>query len=969
MAINEEVRIQIIIDGATEGARDVNLTDDSIERLTASLAELRNQGKKTGGDLKQSFSEIKESVEKFLQEPLESVGVTLEEVRKSQSLLAQAFAKSGTTQQRKEIALLAREVDNYEKQILEAAEATAVFGKQQKATAGVTNASNFAFIQLGRGIEDLRFGAVNAVNNIEPVITAIGILKQEAAAAGTTVTRSLVASLTSPAGLLFAGQALLTLAVVLGPKLSELFSEGAEEAKKLREEVEELVGSIIEVTETELKFRVDPGDLEATLEEIEGTITRVRSELAGLQTLIPSGSRFVGPAGAGTFTTRVLTELEKEQKGAAEDRLAILKEIAKELEKQVIIQNARKAVEEELAAIGELVDPEAERDAERRAEELARNRERLAKLLSSTRVELIEDELRRSIAATNEEFQERIRLARLVNDPAAAGFLESARLETIRRLRDEARQVELEAETAFFDELTRLDEEFRILRGESEETILNERLDRIDQELDAANFTVKRERELLLERADLVNQLQEVRNRDAEEEEKRSERLIKLRDKELSQTRQFGVQLQQAERALRVTLGEDRLEVLQETEAQIRGQLQLQIRAAREEERLLAQRIEDEEALLRARIRNAQVQQQLQLEILSTQQQIAREEKRILDERARQIQQFTDLFANSIIEFRNQSDSLTNFDIEAQNREFRLREAELRESLRRNLIDQQEYSFELRQLQQDRSQFEQQVEEERAGFLRTLGRNLTDFLIEEGLRQLSAFIARQTAELLFSKGAQAAATASTVASMTAIGAAAAPAAAATSIATFGASAAAGGSAATAAILSITALVASLQAAGAVTAGFKEGGVVGYTGDGSKHGFAGFVHGGEYVFPEHLVRGQLGAFRMLHMSMQTNNIKMNDLLFMLGMRGFQTGGFVDPGVVVPAFSPASARGSSSVNEGIQLDALRSDVGRLATAVSRLASRPNQVVVSPFNSRQITKAASLRESAVRPRRFRK
>jgi hypothetical protein len=967
--ISEVVRIVIEVDGADSGARDVNLTQSSIDRLTSSLSNFRKQAGQEAGALKRTFEEISKTVKTQLNEPLESANLSLKEIRQSQTALNTAFKQSGIPAQRKEIALLRREVDQLEKELLEAADAQDLFGKGLKATSGVTNASNFAFIQLGRGIEDLRFGAVNAVNNIEPVITAITILRNEAAAAGTTVTQSLVRSLTSPAGLLFAGQSLLTLAVVLGPRLNDLFAGGAESAIDMRKEIEALIDSIIEVEETELKFNIDPTRLQETLNEINSTIDRVREDLRSLTSLDPTsaqGGAFTLGAtpGAGSFTTRVLTDIEQQQKRASEDRLEILQEISRELEKQVVIQEARQRVEAELARVGDLTDPEAEDKARRAAEELARNQERLAKELGTVRIGLIEDETDRAIVSARREFAERIKLAEQVNDAEAVLELQRAQRTTISRLRAQARKEELEAEEGFYEQLRTLDEEFRILRGESEEVILNERLDRVDRELEAAELTIERERELLIERDTIINDLIQLEIKRADEIEKQQTRINRLRDRENAQAIQFNNQLASAERNLRITLGEDRLEILRQSQAEVQDQIQLRREAAAEEEAILSGQIDKEDELLRARIANARIEQQLQLESLNIQQQIAREEQRILESRAQQLQQFTDIFANSILDFRRQSDSLTDFDIRAQRREFAQREEALRESLRRNLIDQEQYSFDVQQLQQDRSQFERQVEEERAGFLRTLREGLTDFLIEEGLRQLSAFIARTTAQALFAKGAQATATAATVASMGAIGTAAAPAAAATSIATFGASAAAGTAAANTGILQVTALVKSLQAAAGV--GFKEGG---YTGDASKHQIAGVVHGGEYVMPANIVQGQVGAFRRLHNMLETRALNLDQLIFMLGARGFQSGGFVPTGVATPAFAPASNASRPGVESGRGIDSLRSDVGRLANAVTRLANRPNEVVISPRSSRQITKAASMRTREVRPRRFRK
>lgn len=976
--ISEVVRIEIVVDGADTGARDVNITQDSIDKLTASLGNFRKKASDDGKVIKQTFSEIRETVQKQLTTPLEEASTTLTEVRNSQKLLNAEFAKSPLPSQRKEIAALRREVDQLEKELLETAEAQDLFGKKAQATAGVTNSANFAFIQLGRGIEDIRFGFENAINNIDPVITAVQRFKLEAQASGVSLRQGLLSALGGPAGLLFIGQSILTLFTLLGPKIEEVFANGAEEATDFNDVLEEAINSIITFEELELEIKINRDQIGVFRQDIARAIEDAEAELANLQaqqraSLVGSGFRsgFQGAAAFDQARIRAQEELNE----AREEDVAILEKAIEKLREQAeLLRVAEKTTQllNQATGAGGFIGPVLTDDERKFLEvELPKRRAQLEEDLAEIRRGLIEDNEKRAIAAIRAEFAERRNQARAAS-AGADSFAEIARLEerSVSQVRREFREEREDAEREFNKELLDLQREFAILSGANQADLLEEQLANIDARIEGEKLSVEEERELLLERTRIIIQLEELRIKTARDEEQRQERLNRLRQRQVDQQRQFSQQIATAERNLRVQTGGDRLQILRETEQQVRAQLQVEIQAARERETLLENQIGKERELLQEQIRNARIQQQLQLESLSLQQQIAKEEERILEGRTRQVEQFTNVITDSILEFRDRQRTLTDFDIQAERRQLRLREEELKESLRRNLIDQTEYSFELRQIQQDRAQFEQQVEEERTTFLQTLRKGFTDFLIEEGLRQLGAFIARQTAELLFSKGAQAAATASTVASMTAIGTAAAPAAAATSIATFGGAAAAGGAAATATILSISALVAGIQAGAAALggAGFKEGGAVGYTGDGDKHRFADFVHGGEYVFPEHLVRGNLSAFRMLHGMMERRQVSIDHMLAMMGLRGFIDGGFVPSGVATPAFAPPVAINTSATTQGGEIRRLSADVGKLASAVLAVANRPNQVVVTPRSSRQINKAASLRERKVLPRRFR-
>jgi hypothetical protein len=106
-------------------------------------------------------------------------------------------------------------------------------------------------------------------------------------------------------------------------------------------------------------------------------------------------------------------------------------------------------------------------------------------------------------------------------------------------------------------------------------------------------------------------------------------------------------------------------------------------------------------------------------------------------------QKFAERLVGIVADSLRHERDISDLDIELQAERFAEEERNLRESLRNREIEQREFDLEMRRLSQDRSQFEQRVEEDRASFVARSWQNLTGLIIAEIQRQVAAWIAAQ----------------------------------------------------------------------------------------------------------------------------------------------------------------------------------------------------------------------------------
>jgi len=853
--VNELVRIQVVLEGIEQSnVAIVELSEKSIERLKEAFKSVSKSAKKVAADITDSFDDVGDVLEKQLVEPAERAALSITQVRDAQKLLNQAFADSATVEQRQRIAQLIRVYDVLETEIVVAAKAQDLFETRLRGFDASSSAASASLIQLGRGVEDVRFGFAFAINNIEPFITSLRRVRETAAATGTTLSQQFLGALGGPAGLLFIFQALLTAAVVLKPAFDALFVEGSDEVNRLNDALDTALDTLLEIDRSsniEFTLAADEGTLKRQLETVESfllvTQTQIRKIAEFTINSIAVNLRIAGTALTATFDK--LNEEEQEELENLKRREAATLRLIAQLEEQIALTLALAAstdVLRETETGEEGISQEAQRDATK----LKRLRERLARELAKTRIELNEDVEARAIEKAEETFRKRLDLARELGDAAAI----------------------IEFEQALADRRLQISEEFADKREALERRVFRT----IEAETKRAGDVAVREGEK--ETAALFKEIAK----------------------------------QEAERIRFAT-----------------NQIQTNQRIARSIER------EARETL--------------------------REIRRI----QRNVQRFTDAVADTFVRVARQRREITDVDIALEQKNFREEEAALRDSLNRRLISQEDFAIELAALQQERARFEKDVEKDRASFIARSAEELGARLIDIIAQETSKFIANQIARFVFAQTQIAAATATTIASMVAIGTAAAPAAAAVSIATFGGAAAAGTSAATTGILSITALVKALQAsAGAFPSPFEEGG---FTGNRNRHQIAGIVHGGEYVFPERTVRNDVRAFLALD-TLLRSGVRLTDLLHSVGVSGFQAGGFVPLPESTRFFSIPNQQSPLLNRTNAEFRRLNEGFDALRRTVEELAERPNLIRFDTRNSRKLTQGTTVQRDQAIPRRFR-
>ena len=876
-----------------------------IQELSAQYTDLKNNilgvvevSEGFTANIVEGVDLVGDRLETQLNTPARRATITLLEVRDAQRELDAAFERSRGADQGQRIAQIRREYDALEEEIVEAAGAQDLFRTRLQGFGASGSAGAASLIQLTRGIEDLRFGTFAAINNIEPFISSLNRLEKVSKATGVSIRQQLIGALGSPAGLLFLFQSALTITAILGPALTKLFSDGADEAEIFADSVESAVSQLIEFERaSNIEFKID-ADVDTLTDQIaifERAIEGVKDELTGLGQveLLGIGASIdrvnaqfgqfgrgaVGPGFSLLFNN--LDEAEKQQRENAQEREQVLEGILGQLKEQLQLTRILEQAERELTDAGnEATDADAERNAKR----IARLRERLDRELAASRKEVIEDDVQSEIAGVEEVYRRRIELARQLGDEEAVSELEENRRLAIIDIEQEAR---LEA----YDKIIKEEEKLAKEQEKNIKFLDSLRIDAIEDELQQA---------IAAEQLKFEAGLARIRETGTRDQELEAERLFL-----------------------------ERIDQIQREFAEKRAQ---------REEREAKQR-----------------QRDLDRE--------AREIERRYEQLFSEISRFTDAFTQSVLSAARAGTGISEDEISLQNETFRRQEEALQESLERRLIDREDYEFELRQLSLERTQFQQEVEEENASFLKRLGGDLGDFFIQEAARRTSAFIADAITRQVFAQTQLVATTAATNAAMASIAATAAPAAAAVNIATFGGAAAVGAASASAAILEVQALIKTLQGFSALR-GFSEGG---FTGNMRREQPAGIVHGGEWVFEQPLVRQDPMAFSALHSFLRKGG-DLREMLELMGLRGFQVGGFVPnilPSSTVQIPTIRDNRDAKRVSD--QFDRINDTLSQLTSAMNALASRPNQVVIDTRGSRVLSKAASVEQSDVVPRQL--
>lgn len=709
----------------------------------------------------------------------------------------------------------------------------------------------------------------------------------------------------------------------------------------------------------------------------------------------------------GTVEQRLLERLAEANTAtgrvAAEQSVRNFREFSALLEERIgtidaQIDATRSRAEDEIAQLGSDVG----RETRRAIEESARATERLRLQISTEginqRLALIDFEsrsqqaaLRRQLSDFEQQFGVSVRLRESINEQ----IVQLDRLRLFQRgemLRQEAQQ-----EREHEERLLRLQEDFAVRLGGSEELLLENRVQRARVALQLAEGEVERERELAEELREAEISLDDFRARAFEDRIRRQRR-------EAREFRAFQLEveaIQEEFRALQappegLIFGTDnaqttRLNILADRMDRLREDLSEAEASAASVEALVS-RIESVrreisvtdpddtnrlnalrsvlttlEGELEVAEEAASEVRDIRIELLRTQLEIEEEERDSFNRRIERAERFAQRVTRIFIDAARNRREITATDEAFQQNRFDQQEGRLRRQFAERKISEESFQAQLAKITQDRADFQNKVEQDRLSFVARVQQGIADLgreALENFLTELAAAAVRSAAIAFASSKTSQAIVSSTMAG---IAAASAPAATLTSIATFGGSAITGQAAVAQALLSITAL------ARASTGGFAGGG---YTGGGGKSDPAGIVHKDEFVFPKRVVRGDPGPFYAM-LSAMDRGLDPNSIVAMIRDGGFnvtaasvtrslgfgyQDGGFVE-GFNVLTSSPSRSGSNGDALLG-ELMLLRRDVAMLSAIIEDQSTRPQKVAVGR-ESRRILQEAERDKRRVTPR----
>lgn len=214
----------------------------------------------------------------------------------------------------------------------------------QGVRAGASQA-NVLLINMGRATQDMAYGFSGAINNVEGLVTGFQQLKAQTGSSSLAL-KTLIGSLTGPAGLLFLFSTATTLAIAFGDKIAAAFSKGKEAANDMAAATREALDAVI-VAESGIRgVRITPQNVEGVIAATRRELDSLQAALAGLSTL---------PGDQSSFIAQTQERIKAEQ-----DRLNKLLEVQKAFEQEDATAKAliarggeRLRTEEELRAAKE----------------------------------------------------------------------------------------------------------------------------------------------------------------------------------------------------------------------------------------------------------------------------------------------------------------------------------------------------------------------------------------------------------------------------------------------------------------------------------------------------------------------------------------------------------------------------------------------------------------------------------------
>lgn len=906
---------------------------------------------------------VRAAVQAMIEQPFERLTVTLAEVRQAKAQLDAQLMSATTGAARAEVAGLTAQLDALEAQM----RATATAQAGQTAGAGSAQQILFGLVQTTQDVTaangDWGLAMRYSANNLVQLSQMAGLLATQAAAAGTTMRATLLASLAGPTGLIVAGGALVSLLPSVVSWLGRTGDAQRQAAASTREhssEVQQLIGDLKRLSGARAYAVVEQLRTEADLaggelRSLDGQIAQVQARIERMKTA-GQFDRATGNAGQ----TRVLTS---EGRAALAELNRLEGERTKTLRNQLAASAAIERTEtRNRSNLGYRVAAlTAERDA------MAEAGQDATALTAELRA--LEGQLDR-LRGTGDFDPERMARAQAAL-ARARDAAERKDTRTAERAADEARRLagvqiqmgeivaEARRETRAQDLLHEVEvAEARLeivtsgARAEAEQITSafarRMRLAEIEAATSAVALQLARERAELQRQAatDSANAQYQVAASHARATIS-SGRELNARLSAAAATRDAA--LEDAARSHQLALlqiARAGVQARLQMEAEARGAFEERMRA--DAERLTQQVQGYGEAARRASESHAAEAQRIQERTAA---------------RARALQQELQSAFSSFLSGATAAPQYSDDEAQRRRERFAAEERDIRASLRRREGDRAEHERRLRELRTERDAFERQVELDNRSAVVRGAEAMYESLRARAQEWLVEVAARAARELVFHEATENGKTVVTL-SGTALRIAAGAKEAAADLAAAGASmvrAAAAwiadavkklGMFSLAAIpVGVAGLYGAYQGAKSLF-GFRQGG---YTGDGRDDEIAGPVHRGEVVLEAPIVRGQLGDVLALRKLLQAG-VSAADLVAMAGLPGGDPSAMA---VATPYAAPAAAPAVDLAPLLAEQRATRQLLDRQAAEITRLA-RPR--VVDDRTARRLARAAQ-REATAR------
>lgn len=189
--------------------------------------------------------------------------------------------------------------------------------------------SQLFMVNLSRGLEDLKFGLPAVINNLDSISLSFTAMQKASKSAGNTLMGTIVKSIMSPAGILAAMNAVITIAFLFGDQLKAAFGKASKAADGLREATKGILGDLA----VESAFNAEIPKTQEGIKDLVSAFKNYRDEVRAAKEGTDAFTTEVIASGAGAVAVRVPTEAMAEELGNIR---VVSKEAAKQLKEYAV---------------------------------------------------------------------------------------------------------------------------------------------------------------------------------------------------------------------------------------------------------------------------------------------------------------------------------------------------------------------------------------------------------------------------------------------------------------------------------------------------------------------------------------------------------------------------------------------------------------------------------------------------------